>query len=235
MISEENFVDFTCPYCNETVSCPAADARFVQTCPSCSEAVLAPHEQGQAGRKIPLPITTERLVLRRLEGGDWKDLLELVSDPETFRYEDAAPMDEDGVLRWIDSDHHLRITTAEQPFTLVMQLREGGKVIGYTGLQFRDTQCQQAILSVFVAPAFWQQGYELEALKVVVKVCFQTLNTHRLSSFADSRNTAALELYAKAGMRREGAFLKNRMVRGEWVDTIWFGMLADDLARMQKA
>jgi RimJ/RimL family protein N-acetyltransferase len=138
-------------------------------------------------------------------------------------------MDEDAILRWLDIDRHVRITTAEQLFALAMQLREGGKVIGYVGLQFRDAQCRQAIVSAYVTRVFQQKGYATEALKAVFDFCFRTLNTHRLSAFADRRNAAALELFAKAGMRREGEFLKNRMIHGEWADTIWFGMLPEDL------
>jgi RimJ/RimL family protein N-acetyltransferase len=229
MISEESFVDFSCPHCGETVSCPAAETRLVQTCPSCSEPLLAPPEAGKAGRQIPLPITTERLVLRRLQGGDWKDLLEIMSDEEIFRYEETVPLDEDGVLRWLESEGHIRLTTPDQIFTLAIQLRQEEKVIGHIGLQFRDAQCQQANVTVYVARAFQQRDYALEGLKSVCSFCLHTLNAHRLTTHADSRNTAALELYERAGMKREGHFRKNRMIRGEWVDTVWFGMLAEDL------
>ena len=86
MITEENFIDFKCPCCHEPVSFPKETAGFVQGCPSCNESLIVPDDGSEVGRPIPLPIATPRLVLRRLAAGDWKDLLELMSDEEFFHY-----------------------------------------------------------------------------------------------------------------------------------------------------
>ena len=107
MITEENFIDFKCPYCGDPVSFPHENAGSLQACPGCNESLIVPEDGSEIGGRIPLPITTSRLVLRRLTHGDWKDLLDLMSDEEFFRYQDGVPLDEDSVLRWPDSEAHV--------------------------------------------------------------------------------------------------------------------------------
>src|SRR5512140_2882475 len=116
MITEEDFIDFTCPYCNDPVSFPMQNRGSLQQCPMCFQSVLVPENPGEPGRKIPIPLSTERLTLRRLEPGDWRDLLEMMSDEEMFRYTGGQSLDEDAILRWLESDPHVRLTTPEQTF-----------------------------------------------------------------------------------------------------------------------
>src|ERR1035441_6751594 len=98
MITEESFIDFKCPYCSEPVSFPRESTGFAQACPNCTQSLIVPGDGSEVGHQIPLPVATPKLVLRRLAGSDWKDLLEIISDEEFFRYQDGVPLDEDGVL-----------------------------------------------------------------------------------------------------------------------------------------
>ena len=127
---EDNFIDFKCPYCTEAVSFPADSAGKIQECPECAEIHIVPQESREFGQKIPIPITTPRLILRRLTGADWKELLEFMSDEELFRYLEASPLDEEQVIQWLGRDEAVRLTTPGAPFCLAMQLQTGGKVIG---------------------------------------------------------------------------------------------------------
>ena len=37
------------------------------------------------------------------------------------------------------------------------------------------------------------------------------------------------------GMRREGEFLKDRFLNGEWVDTVWLAMLSEECAKSRSS
>ena len=230
MISEESFVDFKCPYCGDTVSFPGDRAGFVESCPSCFENLIVPVDASGAGRRIPLPITTPRLVLRRFAGGDWKDLMDLMGHESLFEFEEGGPLEEEAILRWIESDHHVKLTTPDQLFCLGIELREQSKLIGYIGLHFRDSQCQQAILSVVLRPEYREPGADLEAAQAVLRFCLVELNMHRVCAYLNSRNAPALKLFDRAGMRREGEFVKDRFFRGEWINTVVMAALKEDLA-----
>jgi RimJ/RimL family protein N-acetyltransferase len=228
MITEESFIDFKCPYCSEPVSFPRESAGFAQACPNCTQSLIVPNDGSEVGHQIPLPVATPRLVLRRLAGSDWKDLLELISDEEFFRYQDGVPLDEDGVLHWLESDAHVKLTTPDQTFYLGIQAQGDGKLIGYISLNFTDHQRLQVTFSIGLNRSFQRKGLALEAVEALLGFCFEGLNLHRVAGWCDSRNTAACRLLEKVGLRREGEFLKNRSVHGEWTNTLWFAALDED-------
>ena len=230
MITEETFIDFKCPYCGDPVSFPQASAGFAQACPSCFQSLIVPDDGSEVGREIPLPIKTPRLILRRLAGGDWRDLLELMSDEEFFRYQDGVPLDEDGVLHWLESDAHVRLTTPDQPLFLGIEVQDGGKLIGYITLSFTDAQRLLVTFSIGLNKNFHRQGFALEAVEALLGFCFEELKLHRVTGWCDSRNTAACRLMEKVGFRREGEFVKNRWVHSEWTNSIWYALLKEDCA-----
>ena len=233
MITEESFVDFTCPYCGEPVSFPQESAGFAQACPNCTESLIVPDDGSEAGKQIPLPIKTPRLILRRLAAHDWKNLLELMSDEEFFRYQDGVPLEEDRVLHWLESDAHVKLTTPEQPFYLGLEIQDGGKLIGYLSLTFTDPRRLQVTFSIGLNGSFKRQGFALEAVEALLGFCFEGLRLHRVAGWCDSGNVAACRLMEKAGFRREGEFLKNRWVHGEWSNSIWYALLEEDCAETE--
>ena len=231
MITEESFIDFKCPYCGEPVSFPQESAGFAQACPTCTESLIVPDDGSEVGWQIPLPITTARLAIRRLTGRDWQDLLELMSDEELYRYHDGAPLDEDGVLRWLESDAHVKLTTPDQPLFLGIEVQEGGKLIGYMSLNFTDPQRLQVTFSISLNRKFQRQGFAHEALVALLTFCFEGLKLHRVAGWCDGRNTAAVRLLEKAGLRREGEFVRSRWLHGEWANSLWYAMLNEEFSK----
>ncbi len=226
MITEENFVDFKCPYCQETVSFPQTDSGFARACPNCTETVLVPDDGAEVGRPLPLPLETERLLLRRFAPGDWKDLLEFMSDEELFRFMGGGPLEEDELLRWLDLEAHVKLTTPDQMFYLGIALKEPERLIGYVGLRFADPL--QAGMIVLLNRGFHNQGYGAEAARAVLGFCFQTIKLHRVTARVDTRNTAAGKLCDHIGMRREGEFVKDTGGLDGWHSSAWYAMLEEE-------
>jgi len=234
-MADQEFIDFKCPYCTETVSFPADTPGKIQECPECAEVLVLPPANSEFGHKIPIPITTPRLVLRRLAGGDWKDLLEFMSDDELFRYSEGSAMDEEQVIKWLEADKAVKLTTPNTTFFLAIQLQAAGKVIGYVSLMFIDSLRQQATFNIIVSRGFQGQGFGIEAVNALLNFCFEAISLHRVMASFDSRNASARRLFEKAGMRREGEFLKDRFLNGEWGDTVWMAMLSDEYARTRSS
>jgi RimJ/RimL family protein N-acetyltransferase len=230
MITEESFIDFQCPYCGAAVSFPQEAAGLAQACPDCTESLIVPEDGSTAGKSLPLPIETPRLVIRRFAPGDWKDLIELTAAEELFQYTEGRPMEEEEVLRWLESDAHVKLTTPNQYFYLAMETKEPAKLIGYLGLLHTDPQQFQAALNIFVNKAFQRQGYALEALDAVVGFCFEGIKLHRVTASCDSRNSAARKLFEKLGLRREGEFIKSHLLHGEWTNTLYYAALREEYA-----
>ena len=151
-----------------------------------------------------------------------------MSDEEFFRYQDGVPLDEDSVLRWLENDAHVKLTTPDQPFYLGIQLQDGGKLIGYLSLTFTDPQRLLVTMNIGLNRSFQGKGFALEATEAALGFCFEGLGLHRVAGWCDSRNTAACRLLEKLGMRREGEFVKSRWVQGDWVSSIWYAMLKQE-------
>jgi RimJ/RimL family protein N-acetyltransferase len=227
-MTELTFIDFKCPHCGEMNSFPEDFAGLVQECPACSETVIVPADGSDTGRKLPLPLSTPRLTLRRFTSHDWKDLVELVSDEQLFQYVDGAPMDEEHILRWLDSDIHVKLTTPNQSFHLGLETRDQPKLIGYLALRFLDAQNLQAAINIFINTRFQRKGFAAEALTALLGFCFRDIHVHRVTAHCDARHTAAVRLLDKIGLKGEGLFRQDRFLRGEWTDTAWYAVLRQE-------
>jgi len=165
---------------------------------------------------------------------DWSDLLEFLSNEQTFRYTSGHPLDEEAVLRWLESDPHVKLTTPDQTFFLGLTLRDGGKLIGYIGLRVAAPDLLQATITITLNPVFQKQGLALEALQRVLNFCFQEIRLHRVAATCDSRNLPAVKLLGKAGLRREGEFVKDTLIHGEWTNTLSYAALGEEYCQTIK-
>jgi len=223
------FIDFTCPYCKEALSYREEYAGLAQECVNCMEAVIVPRDATQAGRKLPIPLQTPRLLLRRLHPDDWKDVLEIAGDEEVSRYLGDLPVaDEEQITRWLRDDAKERLTQPGQALCLGLVLSAGEKLIGHLSLQLIDVDHRQASFSVCLNRAFHRKGLATEAVRAMLAFCFAGIGLHRVATSCDSRNEAACRLLQRAGFRREGEFIQNSFVNGEWVDTVYYAMLSTE-------
>jgi ribosomal-protein-alanine N-acetyltransferase len=225
--TEEEFFDFKCPCCGRKVSFPVSARGSMQECVDCSEPIIVP-ETGGEGRRIPLPIVTPNLILRKFRGADWKDLVELFSAAEVF---EGAPLSLDGeeqVVLWLEQDSAVKPTTPGVPFTLAVEAEESGKVIGFVSLTFSDAERLQVILYVGLNQEFGHRGFGSEAARGALEFCFNGIGLHRAQGFCDSTNIAACHLFEKAGMRREGEFISDHRHGEQWSNTAAYAILRDE-------
>ena len=217
MITEDNFLDFKCPYCGMLNSFPADSAGFVRECVNCMDAVIVPADGGEMGGRIPLPLATPALVLRPLTASDLKDLMELKPDS-----------DEEEWLRWLEEAGKVKLAAVDHPFCLGIEVQDRNKLIGYLGLQFTNRDFMEAEISigVDVKPEFHE--FVREAVVATLGMCFRDLSIHRVIARCSSNNVAVGQLFAEAGMRREGEFVKHYRVEGGWCGTVWFAMLEEE-------
>ncbi len=227
-MDEDSFGDFKCPYCGGSISFPERDIGTARDCPMCMQSVIVPEKGIEIAGKLPLPIRTPRLLLRRLKPDDWKDLLEFMSDETLFQYIDWSPLDEEGVLGWLEADRSARLTDDRRTLSVAIELAANSKVIGCATISYRDDIHLQISFTVLVSRNFQRKGYGTETACGLMDFGFRGLNLHRVTAQCDNRDVAGCRMAEKAGLRREGEFLKDRAINGEWVSTIYFGLLAEE-------
>ncbi|HVM63160.1 MAG TPA: GNAT family N-acetyltransferase [Verrucomicrobiae bacterium] len=228
-MSEETFITFTCPKCGDSVEYSEDCAGSAQACPFCGEDIIVPRGESQQSSALPLPIETPRLMLRKIELEDLSDAAEILSDPETFRYEERPAMDEQELKRWLEGVVKEKLSDRSGALSLGIMLRDGRKLIGLTWIRYTDANRLQASLGIQINEGFKRQGYGFEAFRSVLAFCLRDIGLHRVTVSCDSRNVGAVRLFEKAGMRNEAECLRDRLIEGEWADTRWFAMLDQEL------
>lgn len=181
-------------------------------------------------RKYPMftLITTERLVIRRLEAADLPALLAYRSDVELARYQswEALTPEQGRAL--------IAEMAVEEPgapgggFQFAVALRAGGGLIGDVFFKLLDHDERQGEIGYTLARAYHGRGYATEAVRAVLGYAFEALGLHRVIAQVDCANTPSVALLERLGMRREGHFLQHYWQKGAWRDEYLYAMLQAD-------
>lgn len=145
-------------------------------------------------------IETRRLTLRRFAAGDWPDLYEYLSQPETVRYEPYDPFDE------TQARAEAARRAGDEAFWAVC-LRETGKVIGNVYLARGEFETWE--LGYVFNGRFRGRGYATEAARALVSAAFAQEGAHRVIAMCNPENTASWRLMERLGMRREAHEIRN--------------------------
>jgi len=185
--TDESFFDFKCPYCGDLNSFPAASVHTLQECASCYESLIVPEAGAPAGGKLPLPISTPRLLLRRFRPDDEAPLLKMVAQDESC----TLPVIETNVDQWIESQRAARFTRSENGVHLAIELAEGGELAGFVLLYYTDGTHHNAGFNLTIAPPRRRQGLGLEAARAVLDFVLDGLCARRVVVSCPSQNAAA--------------------------------------------
>ncbi len=225
---ESDFIDFTCSYCENPVAFPKADAGTLKPCPHCMESMIVPDRAGRKAERIPFPIRTERLLLRRFQKLDAKDLADVMSNPETVRYLVWTPMKLEEVEEWIASQERIRFPQASYVCFFAIEAIQDARVIGFVMFWFLQGEFDLAQFEIIVHPDWRGKGYATEAVRGVLVYAFTGLRARRIIAECDARNVPARRLLLKAGLRQESECIKDRFLKGDWVNTAGFAVLREE-------
>jgi len=222
------WIDFSCPHCRNPVSFPDRWIGKAQECPTCFQILTVPRDGAETGGTLPLPIKTQRLMLRRLVPADSKDLVELVRDEDSFRFLEWRAQNEQEVENWLASDRSTRLFEDGHNFCLAFDCLDEAKVIGHIALAYRDADNQLMSFNVMVNPRYRCRGFATEGVRGAMQFAFVGLNIRRLVAQCDCRNVAGVRMLEKAGFRKEGHFIQSRFQKGEWIDLFQYALLQDE-------
>ena len=179
---------------------------------------------------ITWPVHTDRLTLRPATPDDLEATWQFRRLESVGRWLTRAPATlEEYRTQFEDSD---RLAT-----TLVVQL--DGEVIGDLALHVDDAWAQaevveqargvQAELGWVLHPAHAGHGYATEAVRELIRICFEDLGLRRVTAGCFAANESSWRLMERVGMRREVYTVRESLHRsGEWLDGLGYALLADE-------
>jgi [ribosomal protein S5]-alanine N-acetyltransferase len=231
MMNEENYITFAYPKCGNSVEYLEDYAGTAQPCPFCGEDIIVANADGTEGHSLPLPLSTPRLILRRLTPDDLPDILEIITDPEVYRYEERGPLGEVEGKQWLEVALKQKLSDGDGKLSLGITQQNSGKLVGILGLRYRDRDRRQVDLGIQINRSYQGQGFGSEALVAILIFCLRDIGLHRVTAGCDCSNVASVRLLTKVGMRKEAEYRKDRFVDGEWVNSCRFAMLDEDIPR----
>jgi len=175
---------------------------------------------------LHLPITTDRLVLRRFQREDVALVSRYHLLPAVQRYlfrptrysEDVAAAVE--IMRG-----QVGLQRPGDTLTLAMQRRGDKALLGHVALHWSDATAGQGELLFAIDPAYAGSGFLTEALTAMLNLAFDHFNIHRIFVRCDGRNHHSAKLMQKLGMRLEAHYREHALFQGEWDEELHFAIL----------
>jgi RimJ/RimL family protein N-acetyltransferase len=179
---------------------------------------------------VDWPIRTRRLTIRPAVIGDVEATWRFRCLPSVARWITSAPSSREEYARRFEERDRLSKT-------LVIEL--DSVVIGDLLLSIEDAWAQtevrdqasgvQAELGWCLDPEHQGQGYAVEAVRELIRVCFEDLGLRRVRADCFADNRASWMLMERVHMRRELHAVRESLHRsGEWLDGFGYALLAEE-------
>ena len=182
----------------------------------------------------PLPLRTERLVLRRFEAADLDAFHAYHSLPETARFlpgeaKSLHPVDGDrGPVRQLRVREGGRLGGAgHRGRGFTRAARRGGAQVAGRARAGRDRLEPGA-----GGPR--GRGIASGGRRALLKLGFEDLGFHRIDAKLDALNTASAALCERLGMRLESRQVDKWHYKGEWATEVVYAILADEWKARQQ-
>jgi RimJ/RimL family protein N-acetyltransferase len=170
-------------------------------------------------------LETPRLIIRRFQDTDLAAFVDYRNDPEVARYQGWDSISPPKAQSFIQVQKRIEPGIPGQWFQFAVESKASGELAGDCGLCVTVQDARQAQLGVTFARAHQGQGLATEAVTAVLDFAFINLDLHRVIAIVDAENTPSARLMERAGMRREGHFLKNAWFKEHWSDEYLYAVL----------
>ncbi|WP_019375613.1 GNAT family N-acetyltransferase [Virgibacillus halodenitrificans] len=173
-----------------------------------------------------MKIYTERLLIRPFESNDIDDVFNIYNNNNTCKYHLHDRWTVENLEREFNKKLDNSSLTKESVLSLAVV--NGTKVIGDLSVWYTDMKDTVEIGFSFLNTVSGK-GYATEATRSLSENLFNEFNVHRIQANLDARNVASKKLCERIGMRKEAHFIQDFWNKGEWTDSIVYGMLLSDL------
>ena len=172
-------------------------------------------------------LETERLILRKIILDDARDIFEYAHVPEVSEF-----------LIWYphqtiqDSINFIKF--AEDKFVnnewiiFGIELKEKSKLIGTIDIRGWKEVNNCAETGYVISKAYWNKGITTEALRAVIKFCFEELQSNRLEAHCEEENIGSWHVMEKCGMKYEGTLREKVYIKEKYRSMKMYSILRSE-------
>lgn len=173
-------------------------------------------------------LETDRLIIRKFNYDDWKDLYEYLSQETVVKYEPYDVFSEEACKQEA-------INRSKNNAFGAVCLKENNKLIG--NLFFQQQEPKEFLtweIGYVFNPAYYRKGYATEACKRILRYGFEEIGAHRIIGMCNPENIASCKLLERLSMRREGYYKKPAFFRKThdgkpiWHDAYQYSILEEE-------
>lgn len=175
---------------------------------------------------VSLKFNTERLTIRPFKSNDLHNVFNIYKNDDTCKYLLHDKWTHENMEEEFNKKLENSALTKESMLSVAVVNRS--KVIGDLSVWYTDMKDTVEIGYSFSNESSGM-GYATEAVGSLVKKLFDEFDVHRIQANLDARNEASQKLCERIGMRKEAHFIQDFWNKGEWTDSIVYGMLLSDL------
>lgn len=176
-----------------------------------------------------LPLRTERLLLRRVRLDDAAALHDYYGREDVARHLLHPP------YTLVETLGEVRRRTRppgpdEDDATLGLVVELDGRVVGDVVLMLKPPSYVQAEIGWVIHPDVAGRGIATEAARALLDLAFGHYGVLRVHAELDARNDRSAALAERLGMRREAHRISDYWSKGEWTDSLQYGLTAEEWA-----
>jgi [ribosomal protein S5]-alanine N-acetyltransferase len=178
-------------------------------------------------------ICNERIYLREVRKSDVNErYYNWLNDPVINQYLETRflPRSIDNILSYVNEMD----AKADEPFFAIC-LKDNDEHIGNIKLGPINWFHRRAAISLLIGEKkYWGKGYATDAISLVTKFGFETLNLNKLSAGCYSNNIGSARAFEKCGYVREGVIRSYAIVNNKELDCFLYGLRAEEFFAVEK-
>jgi RimJ/RimL family protein N-acetyltransferase len=170
-------------------------------------------------------IYSTRLRLRAAEKSDIPRFVSWLNDPEVRQFLLMAyPLSQAFEEKWFEA--MVARGMEEQVLVIERKTADGYEPIGNTSFMQIDWVSRNAEIGIFLGEkSIWNQGYGREAMRLMLRHGFNTMNLHRIYLRVYEHNLRGIKAYEHAGFVHEGRLRQDVFRDGAYRDVLIMSVL----------
>ena len=152
-------------------------------------------------------LETERLTLRKMNGRDYKDIRDMLADPDVMAAWERVYTTKKEVMDWII--RQMRRYEKELTGYFLAVDRAGGEAVGQIGLMWNNIRGRRCLeVGYILKKAHWGKGYAAEGAKACMEYGFELFGVDKIYAAIRPENMRSRAVAERIGMASEGEFTK---------------------------